>query len=177
MSKLNLDDLKMGYFLVFKGGDSLISRVIKKEQREVGIEDDDAEFTHVEISGGGPWSIGALWPRSKIINIQKSYRGRFTKVVRYREYGDDNKRYKVSFFGASRCNLPYGWFSGLWFVLNDWFKNLLPWASAKRPFCSLLCAYALKKVYPGSFEDYRTVLPGHFLDDEKFEVVWEGVVE
>ena len=56
----SLDLMKIGYCIVYKGNDSWFSNQIKKAQIDEGIPKEDADYTHVETSIGGPWSIGAI---------------------------------------------------------------------------------------------------------------------
>ena len=176
--KFNLDIPRIGYFIVYKGDNSFMSKQIKNEQKQSGFDAVDSEYTHVEVSGGGQWSVGAVMPKSKIMNIIDAHGGRHIKIMKYTGYEeegmDNNKRYKVGFFAASEANLPYGWWTLIWFKLRDFFHKLKPWGRKKAPFCSLLAAWGLTMVFPEAFEDYRTVMPAHFLTSAEFKCVWEG---
>ena len=175
MQDFNLDILKIGYFIVYKGNSKLFWRLVKVEQEKEGFSKEDSEYTHVEISGGGFWAISARWPRSSLINILKDHKGQYIKVVKYRSTNYDIKRYKVGWFGATRCNLPYSLLSVLWFKINDFiFKTRNIFATKKAPFCSFLCAWALKQVYKDCFSRPEEIMPAHFLNKDKFELVWEG---
>jgi len=174
---MDLDDLRIGYFIVYRGDNSWVSKAITREQLKSGFSEEASKYTHVEVSGGGPWSVGAVMPKSKLINIQKVYKGRYVKVMKYVVANYDERRYKVGWFAATECNLPYGWWTLFWFILRDWMQKLKPWGTKKYPFCSLLAAWALTRVYENAFHSYKTVMPANFLADNMFEVVWEGTIE
>ena len=175
----NLDIPRIGYFIVYKGNSSFFSKQIEKAQKITGFDKVDSEYTHVEVSGGGKDSVGAVMPRSKIMDIIKVHGGRYVKIMKYVGYGnsetkDNRLRYKVGFFAAGESNLPYGWWALLWFKLSESFHKLKPWGTKKFPFCSLLAGWALCKVFPDAFDDYRKVMPAHFLSNSKFSLVWQG---
>ena len=177
MEDFNLDIPKIGYVILYKGMDNLFYKLIEDEQQKEGFTEAESKFVHAEISGGGYWSINAKWPRSKLTNILKTHKGRYIKILKYKADDYDIKRYKVGWFGATRCNLPYSILSLFWFKINDYmFKTRNIFATKKAPFCSFLCAWALKQVYSDSFENPKVIMPAHFLDENKFEVVWEGVL-
>jgi len=175
--KFNLDIPKIGYFLVYKDTKKFLSKLIAEEQRNEGFSKEDSEYIHVELSGGEQSSISAKFPYVQMVDILKEHKGEYVKIVKYKASNYYIKRYKVAFFGATQCNLLYGLLSAIWFKINHkFFTNYNIFAFDKTPTCSFLCANALKKVYPDSFEDISKVLPAHFLDEDKFAVVWEGYI-
>ena len=171
----NLDIPRIGYFIVYEGNNSWFSRQIKRVQKDQGLK--EWNYTHIEISGGGQWTVGAIMPKAKLIDILKKYKGRKVRIVKYKEYEGNDKRYKVGWFTATLCNLPYGWWTAVWYLLREKFAKLTPWTTKRSPVCSVLCAWGLTRVFKDAFEDYREILPAHFLNEEKFEVVWEGIID
>jgi len=69
MKKFDLDIIKIGYFIVYKGDGKLFWNLVRSEQEKEGFSKEAATYTHVEISGGGYWAINARWPRSSLVNI------------------------------------------------------------------------------------------------------------
>ena len=176
----NLDIPKMGYFILYKKDDkfNLIQNLIYKEQISEGFSKEDSEYIHVEVSLGGGDAIRHSFPLAKLIKITKKHKGKYIKIVAYDEHNYYKfLRYKVAVFAASLNNTAYNLFSLLWFRLNNkLFKNNNILASRHMPFCSFSCAWALKKVFPDSFENSSTVMPAAFLDKDKFIVIWEGYI-
>ena len=176
VDEFNLDIPRMGYFILYKSDGSFLSRQVEKEQRNEGFDQTDSQYTHIEVSGGGPDAVGAKWPKSKLLNIIKMYPGRYVKIVKYAvdEY-DGRPSAKVAFFGATRSNLRYSILGALWHKLNNWIlPGINPFVSKKHPICSYLCAWALNQQYPDAFEEPKNALPAHFLSNSKFQLVWEG---
>jgi hypothetical protein len=176
--KFNLDIPKIGYFILYKNSGKILTNIIKKEQINEGFSEDDSDYVHVEISGGGSLAVGAMMPFIKMVDILKAHKNEYVKIVKYKANDYNIKRYKVAFLSATKCNLPYGLLSLIWFKINDKiFKKHNIFATSVAPFCSFLFAESLKKVYPESFNDPRNILPANFLDRTKFEIVWEGYLE
>ena len=176
METFDLDKMKMGYIIAYESDGSFVSRIIEDSQFLCGHSRDQSKYTHVEISGGGEWSIGAVIPKSKLIKITKRYKGRKAILLKPLMDNYDVKRYKVAFFGATLSNQLYGWWTLPWFLLKRVFNKLLPWGNRGTPFCSLLCAWAIDKEYPDIFKDYKEVMPADFISNPLFEVVWEGFI-
>lgn len=176
-----LDCFKIGYFLVYKSDGKPFSKLIVDEQLREGIDGYNAEFTHVGICLGGKRSIDALIPRIRMIkDISKEFKGRFVRVVKPKiENYDDEKRKNVAIEALTRCNLPYGFFSLLWFKINDFiFRKRNKLANIGGYFCSYLSAASLQYYYPNFMnKPSENCLPGDFLDFNKFEIVWEGFVD
>ena len=173
MSKINLDILKMGYFIVYKSCGGFFSNQIIKRQLAEGFTKEDAQYTHVEISGGEKHSINISPPISKLIDITKIHVGRYAKVMRYKNKDYENgKRYKVAYFSASLCNKTYDVPGVLAFIFK-WIKH-----NNRLFFCSEGAAWALQKVFYKAFhgESPQYIMPADFLNDYEFEQVWEGVI-
>jgi hypothetical protein len=181
MKKYNESIPKMGYFIVYKKRDGFhpFDKLIYDEQRNEGFSKEDSKYVHVEVSGGGHHSINASFPFVRPIKLDKKRKGRYVKIVAYKNRDYMNgKRYKVAYHGATMCNKVYGVISLTWFKINNLvFKKRNVLASRHMPYCSYLCAWALMKVFPASFESAGKVMPAHFVDDEKFTVIWEGYIE
>lgn len=167
-----LDKFKMGYFILYRNDNSIFGNLIVKRQLVAGFTPDDANYIHVEISGGEIHSINISPPISKLVDITKAHKGRFVRLCRYKGYNGDGKRYKVAYFSASLCNKGYD-VSGILAFLFRWVKQ-----SNRLWFCSEGTAWALSMVFLRVFGDLTPdkIMPAHFLDD-KFEIVWQGVIE
>ena len=170
---MNLDIPRMGYFIVYKGDKGLISKSIEQTQLSKGFLPWQAEYTHVEVSGGGSDAIRIGAPRIKNVDIVKRYKGRYVKILRYDNEDYEKKgRYKVAYFAATMCNRKYDWRG----VLRFWFPFIGD--NKGRYFCSEGSAQALQDEYPQAFNGAKpsTIMPAHFLNKE-FVVVYEGVIE
>lgn len=188
ISKLDLDVPKMGYIIVYKKDKSIIGKAIEAEQLREGFSPEHAQYVHVEGSGGGQWSSGAFFPKSGIVDITKKHKGREIVIVRVKKPDYTYKRYKVAWFSATLCNLKYGWFSLLWFKINDaMFSTSNKFAKyierfgikiPKNPFCSRKEMWAVQMVYPELSEWVKpeNTMPAHFLNPDHFEEVWTGTI-
>jgi uncharacterized protein YycO len=164
---------RMGYFILFKNDGNWISNIIEKRQFAAGFNVDQACWTHVGTSGGGQWLVDIKPPRGVISDITKEHKGKYIRIVRFKNNDYETKgRYKVAFFAASKCNLPYDWKGVLAFIIK-WFRQLKDFY-----FCSELAAWALLKEYPRTFGDLTPdkIMPAHFADESKFSTVWEGLI-
>jgi len=174
MDEFNLDTLRMGYIIVYKSKGGFFSRQIEKLQLSRGFPPHQACFTHVEVSGGGPYSVNVAPPKTRVVDIRKVHAGRYIKVMRYVDPDYEARtRYKVAFWAASNCNLPYDWFGCLKFKLK------FLWHFKSRFFCSENTGFALRKehefIFPVSLPNHK-LLPAHFLWGVRFEQVWEGII-
>ena len=79
----------MGYFILYKNEGGFFGNIIQRTQLKVGFSADHAKFTHVEVSGGGQWSVRVAPPRVKVVDITKHYKGRYIRIVRFK-----NKKYE-----------------------------------------------------------------------------------
>ena len=174
--KFNLDIPRMGYFILYKHNGDMFGKAIESRQILAGIAPENACFTHIEVSGGGEYSVNISPPISKLIKITEHHKGRYIRIVRYKGYNEDGKRYKVAYFSAAVCaNKPYDVGGILNFIsfLAKWFKQ-----NNRLYFCSEGCATVLQMVYPqalGILPD--KVMPAHFLNSNEFEICWEGAIE
>ena len=171
---MDLSILKMGYFILYKSGDGWFGNQIVKKQLAVGFSPEDAQYTHVEVSGGEKHSINISPPRSKLIDITKVHKGRHIKVVRFKnEEYENGKRYKVAYFSAALCNKGYD-IPGILSFLFKWVKH-----NNRLYFCSEGAAWALQMCFYLAFngESPQYIMPADFFDAREFEVVWEGDIK
>jgi hypothetical protein len=176
--KFDPDMFKMGYFIVYKGDNSLLARQIWLEQMEEGHNEDNARYSHVECSGGEFDSVSVNFPKAKLIDIRKIHGGSYVKLVKFNAPDYDIKRYKVAYFSMSDIGKTYAWWSLLWWTVKDWAifrkflkKRLLPAGI----FCSFSCAKALDAEYM-MYKEPSYYMPADFLDEKYFTVVWEGEI-
>lgn len=167
----NLSLFKMGYFILYRHDKGLFGNAIKKRQLVAGFSFHDAQYTHIEVSGGEIHSINISPPISKLIDITKIHKNRYVCLVRYKGYNENNKRYKVAYFSASLCNKGYD-IGGLLAFLFKWVKQ-----SNRLYFCSEGALWALQMVFPGVLDiTPDKCMPAHFLNPDLFEVIWEGII-
>lgn len=165
--------LKMGYIILYKTDGSKVGRLIEKKQLSEGFIPEHACYTHVEVSGGGQHSINISPPVSKLIDITKRHKGRYIKVVRYKnEEYEKSKRYKVAYFSASLCNKGYDFRGVISFVFR-WIKQ-----NNRLYFCSEGALWSLQKVFPAVLYKLKPqrCMPAHFCLPRDFETVYEGIV-
>lgn len=174
MVKFNLDIPRMGYFILFKSSGKFISRQIKAEQLRAGFTEEQSDFIHIAVSGGGPYIVEVSWPRIHIGDIRTKFRGSYIKIVRYsNEEYEDQKRYRVAFWAASTSNLGYDIWGVLYFKVKWLFRH-----SKRLFFCSENALWALSKEYPRAINlPPEKCMPAHFLRAPGFSVVWEGIIE
>ncbi len=161
------------------------NNIIRKQLR-VGLPRDFAQYSHVEICGGGLYkdnerigveSINVAPPKARAIDITKTHKGRYITLLRYRGYDDKlNARYKVAYASARLNHLPYDIKGILGFVLNWVTQN------QKFFFCSEHCTYAIRTEFPNEFPGFSNskVMPGHFLmfaEQGRFTKIFEGRIE
>ena len=169
----NVDDFKMGYIIAYKSTGSLFNRLITKRQLQAGFSEEEAQYVHLEVSGGGRHSVNISPPISKMIDITKVHKGRGACLLRYKN--DDYEargRYKVAYFSAALCaNRPYD-VSGVLSFLFKWITH-----NNRLYFCSEGVMAALKMEYPRVMPiPAHKVMPAHFIASKQFEKVWEGVL-
>ena len=141
--KFSLDKLKMGDIIQYQNDGSKFGKAIVKKQLAEGFTEEHAQYTHVEISGGGRHSINISPPISKLIDITKAHKGRNIRIVRYNNKDfREGKRYKVAYFSASLCNRGYD-FGGIIAFAFKWVKH-----SNRLYFCSEGCADSFQRVFP-----------------------------
>ena len=172
---LPLDLFRMGYFILYKRGIGfdLFGKGIEMRQRMAGFKSDNATFTHVEVSGGEVHAINISPPISKLIDITKNHKGRYIRVVSYRNDDYELKgRYKVAYFSAVLCNTKYDKFGIIRFLIK-WIKE-----DNRKWFCSEGAAWALQKVYSEANGNLppKKWMPADFTKSEWFQTVWEGEI-
>ena len=168
----NLNLYKMGYFLLFKSDNNWISKQIEKEQLRQGFNKDEACFTHIEVCGGGQYSVSVIAPRTKIVDIRKRHKGRTIRLIRYKNARYEKKgRYKVAFWAASMCNLKYDFLGILAFRLKWLFKQ-----SKRLFFCSELGLFSLQKEFKTAMGGIAPehCFPADFARSKDFKIIWEG---
>jgi len=172
---LPLDLFKMGYVILYRNNGNLFGNAITKRQLAAGFGREEAEYTHVEISGGEEYSINISPPISKLVKITEAHKGRYVKVMCLKNDEFENgKRYKVAYFSAALCaNKPYDILGVLSFLsfLGKWIKQ-----DNRLYFCSEGALTAFQKVFPNLMEmKPEKCMPAHFFNPV-FEEVWEGVI-
>ena len=171
MNQATADKFRMGYFIAYKNTGGIFGNGIVAKQIAAGFSTEDAQFTHIEVSGGENHSVNISPPISKLIDITKQHKGRYVRLVRYKGYNDDGKRYKVAYFSASLCNKGYD-IPGILSFLFKWIKH-----NNRLYFCSEGVLWALQMCFPGILGiKPEECMPARFLGAE-FEIVWEGAIE
>ena len=169
MPRFNLNIPKMGDIIAYENTSGMVGKAIEKVQRKKGFTDDEARYTHVDISLGGQHAMYVGPPFSRLIDIRKKHPRRFCKILRYRGYDKPRKSAKVAAWAASHCNLVYD-FSGVVSFLFKFVKD-----AKHLYFCSENALWALQKEYPkalGLRPD--KCMPAHFVSGKEFIVIWEG---
>lgn len=168
-----LDKFRMGYFILYRNIGGIFGDNIVKKQLLAGFSPEDAQYTHIEVSGGEIHSVDISPPISKLVKITEAHKGEYARVVRFKnEEYERALRYKVAYFSASLCNKGYD-IPGVLAFLFKWIKQ-----NNRLYFCSEGCAYSLRMVFPvalGKLENSQ-IMPAHFLNLDEFEQVWEGVI-
>ncbi len=163
---------KMGYIILYKNNGNKFGNLIGRQQLRQGFSKENSKFSHVEISGGGIHSINTSPPISKLVEITKTHKGRYARLVRYKdqEYRVF-RRYKVAYFSATLCNKKYDFLGVTAFVIK-WIKQ-----NNRLFFCSEGVLWSLRKEFPNILEGItpETCMPAHFTTEE-FETVWEGII-
>lgn len=173
MNQETLDKFRMGYFLLYKNTGGIFGDNIVKRQLAAGFLPADAQFTHVEVSGGEIYSIDISPPVSKLVKITEAHKGEFCRLVRYKdEEYEKALRYKVAYFSATLCNKGYDVKGVLSFIFR-WIKQ-----NNRLYFCSEGAAWALQMCFTQAIgKTPDKVMPAHFTMQNEFEVVWEGKIE
>ncbi len=170
--KFNPKMFKMGYFILYRhDGRGWFGNQIVKRQKEHGFDDEEAQYTHVEVSGGGIHSVNIAPPQSKFVEITKKHKGRHVCLMRYKNKDYLKKgRYKVSYFSATLANKSYD-IRGVLSFLIKWIKQ-----DNRLFFCSEGATWALQKEFPQALNGLppSDIMPADFFDHHDFEKVWEG---
>lgn len=169
---------KMGYFILYRHERGLIGDIIKKRQLQAGFSEEDASYTHVEVSGGGQHSIFVGLPKSRPVDIRKKHKGEYARIVTYVGYMDYecrigyHKRYKVAYWSATMNNIGYDVLGVASFMCNIIKQD------KKKYFCSENALEALQNEYPDALGGMKPseCMPAHFTDKKNFFTIWEGVI-
>ena len=177
MKQFNLSLFRPGDGLLTRNEGGFFGNQIEKNQLRKGFSPENSKYTHIEVlvlkdSLELPkfWSIRIAPPKSKLVNFPEFYKGRYVKIVRYKEYDNFDKLKDVAMWAATHVNVPYDFPGILKFVLV-WVKQ-----HASRWFCSENYIWSHQKVYRNAFgglEPFKS-MPAHGLDDEYVDVIWEG---
>jgi hypothetical protein len=179
MQPLNEDVPKMGYIACYLNREKpdIFGRGIEKEQLKRGLSPLASRYSHVEILGGGYNSVRVAPPTTQILDdFPKFYKGRYVCIRKFRnsQAYDERLRYKIAFWSATKCNLGYDWFGIAHFLLGK-----LCTGSKNKMFCSENTLWAFRKEIPFALKNVDKpgdCMPGHFIDSDEFETVWEGTL-
>lgn len=170
---IDLDKLKMGHFILWMNEGTFVGNTIRDAQLKKGFSKHDSEFVHIDVSGGGPFSVRVNPPKTKVVDIRKTYPGRRFMVVRYNEATYEAKlRYKVAFWASSNCNLGYDF----WGIVR--FKIPFLWHKKYQYFCSENSLWALQKACPFAIPELKPedCMPADFMNPRDFTPVYGGRV-
>lgn len=177
--KFNLDIPKAGYIILVKYDrdkkKNFFSERIYKRQRKL-FSEEDSIYTHAEISGGGADSVCIRFPKSRAIEIDKYYKGRYIKILKLVENPElfplfqEKQRYKISYFYARLCNLAYDC-KGIISFLLKWVRH-----SNRLYFCSEGVTWSYQKAYKNFLDGKKPskVMPAELSAYKNLEVYWEG---
>jgi len=171
---VDLKICKMGYILAYRTDGSWVANRIRDMQLKAGFLSEHADFTHVEISGGEKHSIQIAPPRARLIDITKTHKDRYVKIMVYKNsVYNKSKRYKVAYFSATLNNLGYDFLGVLRFLVR-WIKQ-----NNRYYFCSEGVSQSLQKVFPKALEGRKPsdIMPADFLNQKEFECAFEGIIE
>jgi hypothetical protein len=171
MLPFNLNIPRMGYFILYRNKGDLFGKAIEKRQVVAGFFPLEARYTHIEVSGGGEYSVNISPPISKLIKIVEHHKGRYIRIVRFKnEDYEARGRYKVAYFSATLCNKGYD-IGGILAFVFKWIKQ-----NNRLFFCSEGAAWALCKEYSEAFGGLMPdkIMPAAFLEPIQFETIWEG---
>jgi len=162
----------MGYVILYKGSGK-VGKLIGDHQRSIGLSEEACGYSHVEILGGGPYSVRTNPPMTKIVEFVNEHKGREYIVLKCLREDFDRKRYKIAFWSSSLCNLKYD-FKG---IAKFKLKKLI-WHDSDKYFCSENVCWSYQKEYKdfmGGISPHK-VTPGHFYDSIEFEEVFSGKI-
>lgn len=163
----------MGYFILYKNTGGIFGDAIVRKQIASGYSKEDAQFCHIEVSGGEVHSVNISPPVSKLVTITEEHKGKTVRLIKFKDQSyEEGLRYKVAYFSATLCNKGYD-VKGIFAFLFKWIKQ-----DNRLYFCSEGAAWALQKVFPGAIGWIPDkVMPADFTNQIFFETVWEGVIE
>lgn len=177
---MNPYDIPMGAILCFYNDGGFIGNRIVEYQERAGFAPPSSDITHIAVSAGGVYAVGATFPKSKTVNILETYQGRRYDVLVWKGLNYLEKLGpRVAFWAATQSNLPYGILGLLGFYLKTalpfWGSN--PLAFKDTPFCSQLAGFALRRngidPWPGIKNGDLT--PAHFRASPGFKIYNGGV--
>lgn len=183
-NKFNLDLFRSGDGLLTQNKGGFFGNRIEKAQYRMKKEDDSllftaeqASFTHIEVliirdtkNFNKFWSIKVAPPKAKLVNFPEFYKGRYVKIVRYKNYESFDKLKDVAVWAATHVNVPYDW-PGIVKFLFVWIKQHI-----SRWFCSENFVWSHQQVYLDSFKGLlpHKAMPAHGLLPEYTDIIWEG---
>ncbi len=171
----NRNIFKMGYIIAIrKTKDEKFGKLIEARQLLAKYKPEDAEYTHVEISGGGYRSMMIAPPRARAIMINEFYKGRYIKVFRHLDPLFESKlRYKIAYEYAMLCNKKYDKLGIISFAFSFIKQN------ANLYFCSEGVCKAYQHYLSDAFKriDPNDCFPATIISDPYLELVWEGIVK
>ena len=172
MAKINLDKFKMGYFILWKNQGGVVGDLIEKHQKKIGFSSKASKYTHIDVSGGGPFVVCVAPPKIEVVSFLERYpEGVEFLVVKLkdRKYRG-RKSAKVAFWASSNCNRKYDWFGVVKFKISWIFHKL------QQFFCSENALWALQKEFPTAMDglEPHKCMPAHFFDSEDFREVYSG---
>lgn len=171
---MNIYHDTIGRLICFYNDGSFLGNRIVEYQRMAGFSSPAADITHVGILGPWPYVVGARFPFSEAVNIHETYQGRRYDILKWKgSVSNDPRLCEVAFWGATKCNLPYGLVGLFGFLLKSALpfvgKNPLAWKDA--PFCSQYCGFAYRRAgldpCPGVSNGDLT--PAHLRASDLFE--------
>ena len=174
--KLNLDLLKSGDELLVRNEGRFIGNQIERNQLKAGFSPEDSEYTHVEVLAlrdrldpSKFWSVCVAPPKTKLVNFPEYYKGRYVKIVRYKEYVCFGRLKDVAVWAVSHVNVPYDVRGVLRFIFV-WIKQ-----HTSKWFCSENGCWSLQQVYFKALKGMKpeNSMPADFCCKE-FETIYEG---
>jgi len=169
MKTQELNEFKMGHFILWKGKGGFFTNRIRNHQKSIGLSDEASEYTHIDVSGGGPWVVRAMPPKIVCGDFSKIYgKGREYAVLSFKDsIWRRKKRYKTAFWAGTNVHQRYD-------ILGI-IKMKLPFVfhSKSAYFCSENALWALQKDYPKAMNGMKpyNCTPAHFFESKEFEVV------
>ena len=165
---------------LFKSGDILLTRNeggffgnnIERAQLKAGFSPEDSRYTHIEILAlrdtkdpSKFWSVRVAPPKTKLVNFPEFYKGKYIKIVRYKDYGNFDKLKDVAIWAVSHCNVPYD-FPGIFRFLFVWIKQ-----HSSLWFCSENFVWSFQQIYLMAFKGLlpHKSMPAHGLDKDYTE--------
>ncbi len=120
MLKFNLDLFRPGDIIAVRSEGGLFGNNIEKKQARVRGKNgllvftpEQASYTHVEViiirdtkEPDKFWSIRVAPPKSKLVDFPDYYKGKYVRIVRYKNYEDFNKLAKVATWAATHVSVP-----------------------------------------------------------------------